>query len=957
MTSKENPEFGESSFFENLPVRGADGGTVRYFESPVFEEEPVLFGRESFFQKPPELKICVGPKGAEFLPEDKLRERIAEKLDGRVLQVRNRETGKTSWAYFPEAQTSEKAETDRQAGRGIGLGIETGKLSDREDQKPETVKQWKKNAGNHARQLVDEIVKEETLRFSVRLAKGEITTTKEKAQEIASEHGFGMMFEDVNSPSELQLRLSASAEHVKQKLAKVKIKADLVDLPNAVGPDEGVTAASLKEGEEHGLSIAERVYKKAVSKAARVPVSPALHEVTASKLPGQIDPLLSTPGLVVEDAGGGSHQRFSNPSTISSFSRRHVSPGVAVVSGVVLTATILGTAGCTSPVDLVTGTPISPQDSEVAVGASPMPETPTPENPEPTVVVKNPTAEPVPYWNTDTETIKESSMLDSTFLEKNFVVNSERGYYETFYGVSSVADLTPEKQQEAERQKGAIALQVADAIAKDPDKANTFYVNTFIGAQEIKDILRDVYQIDNLDIEDYRGDTDSNTTFVTVHASPAGWNVVGWKGGRIDENATPYVVRGTQLVIGVDLDGDNVFDEFRDVPGAPGSVFNVRPLITDEGMMFVKVDAGGDILSIFDNQAFLDGSDNLWINVSELEATSPPTETPVPVEVPSFWTENQELFEQNGYNLVASSTGWEIQYKGNTVFTDKEAQNKSFTPISSDAGPTMVFTQFDEEGAVEKFYNPQVNPDFGEAEWENYLDISVDSLKPTEVSVAQVHSGQVLMSALIKNGTEQWWDDDARMFPFAIWSEAQHAGTEKEGIKESYIGLMHIDENGAIFADPTGRFLGFYETNFASEKIVVGMVQTLLSEDGKTFTMNAGYSGPILTKMWDEYTPYLQKVTFRTAGDEWFRLYTAFNDQLFMQRLLTEDYVGVRLLYEQDPNNQPWKLFPNIVEKLRQINAIMDEPLYSHEGLGSMAVDDETLRRLQFMILYPGYIT
>jgi hypothetical protein len=336
--------------------------------------------------------------------------------------------------------------------------------------------------------------------------------------------------------------------------------------------------------------------------------------------------------------------------------------------------------------------------------------------------------------------------------------------------------------------------------------------------------------------------------------------------------------------------------------------------------------------------------------------TATPTLAPT-VEAPSFWTENQELFEQNGYNLVASSTGWEIQYKGNTVFTDKEAQNKSFTPISSDAGPTMVFTQFDEEGAVEKFYNPQVNPDFGEAEWENYLDISVDSLKPTEVSVAQVHSGQVLMSALIKNGTEQWWDDDARMFPFAIWSEAQHAGTEKEGIKESYIGLMHIDENGAIFADPTGRFLGFYETNFASEKIVVGMVQTLLSEDGKTFTMNAGYSGPILTKMWDEYTPYLQKVTFRTAGDEWFRLYTAFNDQLFMQRLLTEDYVGVRLLYEQDPNNQPWKLFPNIVEKLRQINAIMDEPLYSHEGLGSMAVDDETLRRLQFMILYPGYIT
>jgi hypothetical protein len=330
-----------------------------------------------------------------------------------------------------------------------------------------------------------------------------------------------------------------------------------------------------------------------------------------------------------------------------------------------------------------------------------------------------------------------------------------------------------------------------------------------------------------------------------------------------------------------------------------------------------------------------------------------PTLAPT-VEAPSFWTENQELFEQNGYNLVTSSTGWDIQYKGNTVFTDKEAENKSFTPVLADAGPTMVFTQLDEEGSIEKFYNPQVNPDFGEAEWEDYLDISVDKMTPTEVSIRQVHSGQVLMSALIKNGTEQWWDDGAEIFPFAFTSDVVHAGTEEGGIKKSEVALINVNEYGGPGIPVPSRYLGFYETNFASEKIVVGMVQTLVSEDGKSFTMNSGYSGPILTAMWDEYTPYLQQVSFREAGDEWFRLYTAADDQLFMLRLSLEDYVGVRYLYEQDPNNQPWTLFPDIVEKLRQINVIMDEPLYSFRILDQVIVDNETLRRLQFMVLYPG---
>jgi hypothetical protein len=339
--------------------------------------------------------------------------------------------------------------------------------------------------------------------------------------------------------------------------------------------------------------------------------------------------------------------------------------------------------------------------------------------------------------------------------------------------------------------------------------------------------------------------------------------------------------------------------------------------------------------------------------------TITPSATPtiaLTVEAPQFWIENQELFEQNGYSLVASASGWEIQYKEHTVFTDKEAENKSFTPVLADAGPTMVFTQVDEEGAVEKFYNPQVNPDFGEAEWENYLDISVDKMAPTEVTVGQVHSGQVLMSALIKNGTEQWWEDDEEINSFALVSYSQHEGTEGEvEVKFSQIALTIVDEYGASGATSPSRFLGFYQTNFASEKIVVGMQQTLVSGDGESVTLNAGYSGPILTEMWDDYTTYLQRISFRSAGDGWFRLYGAVNDQLFMKRLLLEDYVGVRMLYEQDPDNQPCKLFPDIVEDLKQMD-VVSKPMYEYIKLEPVRLDIATLRKLQFMVLYPGNI-
>jgi hypothetical protein len=332
--------------------------------------------------------------------------------------------------------------------------------------------------------------------------------------------------------------------------------------------------------------------------------------------------------------------------------------------------------------------------------------------------------------------------------------------------------------------------------------------------------------------------------------------------------------------------------------------------------------------------------------------TATPTLAPT-VEAPSFWTENQELFEQNGYNLVASSTGWEIQYKGNTVFTDKEAQNKSFTPISSDAGPTMVFTQFDEEGAVEKFYNPQVNPDFGEAEWEDYLDVSVDSLKPAEVTMDQVHSGQVLMSALIKNGTGQWWEDNTEPFRYAVAGQATVIGANRE-YKSTQIlfGASTMDDINPGYQS-TSRFLGFYETNFDSEKIVASMIQTLVSEDGKTVTLSAGYSGEILTKMWDAYTPYLQKVTFRTAGDELFRLYEGINDGLVLTRypgLTTSP--GAQKLYEQDPNNQPWKLFPQLLSQLEQ--PTREELLQpGTDFLIRELVDDSALQKLQFQVLYP----
>jgi hypothetical protein len=54
-------------------------------------------------------------------------------------------------------------------------------------------------------------------------------------------------------------------------------------------------------------------------------------------------------------------------------------------------------------------------------------------------------------------------------------------------------------------------------------------------------------------------------------------------------------------------------------------------------------------------------------------AVSPsPTVAPT-VEAPQFWAESRGVLEQNGYDLVQSVTGWEIQYEGQTVFTDKEA--------------------------------------------------------------------------------------------------------------------------------------------------------------------------------------------------------------------------------------------------------------------------------------------
>jgi hypothetical protein len=262
----------------------------------------------------------------------------------------------------------------------------------------------------------------------------------------------------------------------------------------------------------------------------------------------------------------------------------------------------------------------------------------------------------------------------------------------------------------------------------------------------------------------------------------------------------------------------------------------------------------------------------------------------------------------------------------------------------------VVFTQVDEEGQVEKFYNPHVNPDFGKAEWENYLDISVDPVTPTEVSIDQVHSGQVLMSALIKNGTEQWWNESQEFNGFAIVGQASLAGDNLEyKSTEILFGPTQKGDNRPGYHS-TSRFLGFYKTNFDSDEIVVGMVQTLVSEDGKTVSLNAGYSGDILTTMWDANTTYMQRAAFSKAGDELFRLYRGIDDNLVLARNPgLVNYLAVQRLYEQDSNNQHWRLFPEMLSYLKAIKRVdLTKPTYMWN-----MVESEVLRELAFEVLYP----